>query len=193
MRRFARRTTGTLEERFRRGEAAAFAEVYDLHHRMVYAVARRAAGDHHAAEEIVQQAFTRAWQAAASFDPARPLGPWLATITSRTAIDAYRRRTIPVVPLDEGVGAPSAADLAEDLARVWDLRRAVDELSPAHRDLLRMVHLEGRELAEVAEQLGLPLGTVKSRLHRARAALAAALSDDAEPQGTTARLAGRPA
>jgi RNA polymerase sigma-70 factor (ECF subfamily) len=80
-----------LRARFREGDPDAVREVYRSHGRLVYAVAYKVLGDRGLAEEATQQTFVKAWRAAQSFDEQRELGPWLAAIARRVAIDLYRR------------------------------------------------------------------------------------------------------
>ena len=94
--------------------------------RLVFAVAYKALGSRDLAEEATQQTFVKAWRAAATYDPARELGPWLATIARRTAIDLHRREARrPAVPLDEAslIDLPDSVDQSFD---VWAVRSAID-------------------------------------------------------------------
>jgi RNA polymerase sigma factor, sigma-70 family len=146
----------------------------------VYAVAYRVLGDRALAEEATQQAFLKAWRAAASLDERREMGPWLATIARRVAIDVYRseahRSADPLEsaePADPAlVSRPQSADAVYD---VWEVRRAVTELPADEQEIVRMQHFEGLTHTEIAERLALPTGTVKSRSFRAHKRLAAQL------------------
>ena len=79
--------------RFRDGDADAVRSVYREYGRLVYAVAHKVLGDRSLAEDATQQTFVQAWKAAATYDPSRDLGPWLATIARRAAIDVHRRES----------------------------------------------------------------------------------------------------
>ena len=167
-------------DRFRAGDPDAVREVYREYGRMVFAVAQRVLGDRTLAEEAAQQAFVQAWRGAGSFDPSRELGPWLATITRRVAIDVHRREARrasssldEVPPADAAV--VSLPPSAEAIQETWEVRQAIDDLPPDEREVVRLQHLEGYTQSEVAERLGLPLGTIKSRSHRAHRRLAAQL------------------
>src|SRR4051794_21780560 len=81
--------------RFRDRDADALAEVYDRYHRAVWPVAVSIARSDHLAQEAMQETFIRAWQAAASYDPERPLGPWLLTIARHACLDLVRRELRP--------------------------------------------------------------------------------------------------
>ena len=161
--------------RFRSGDPEAVRAVYREYGSSVFAVAYKALGSSDLAEEATQQTFVKAWRAAATYDPARELGPWLATIARRTAIDIHRREARrPTVQLDEAslIDLPEGVDQSFD---VWAVRGAIDELPPLEREVVRLQHLESLTQAEIAERLGVPVGTIKSRSFRAHRLLAARL------------------
>jgi RNA polymerase sigma-70 factor (ECF subfamily) len=167
-------------EAFRHGDPAGTRALYQAYGRLVYAVAHRVLGSHELAEEATQQTFVRAWQAADRIDVDRDPAAWLATISKRAAIDIYRRearrpkRALADVPADD----PSLVTLPPDLGTldaVWHVRRAIDELPGDEATVIRLQHLDGLTQQEIAERLGLALGTVKSRGHRAHQRLAAVL------------------
>ena len=169
-----------VREQFRTGDPEAVRAVYREYGRLVYGVAHKVLGDHRLAEDATQQAFVQAWRASASVDPTRELGPWLATIARRAAIDVHRRESRrPAQALDEVspahpavVALPPSAEQAYD---VWEVRRAIDELPAEEREVVRLQHLDGLTHAEVAERLAVPIGTVKSRSFRAHKRLAGRL------------------
>jgi RNA polymerase sigma factor (sigma-70 family) len=176
--------------RFRDGDPEAVRAVYREYGRLVYAVAYKALGDRDLTEEATQQTFVRAWQAAHTFDPTRELGPWLATIARRTAIDVFRRESrrqhVPiedVAPSDRSV-VTLPVGIDESFA-IWEVRRAVAELPEEERRLVALQHLEGLTHVEIAERLGIPIGTVKSRSFRAHRHLAAALGHLRDEPGRT--------
>lgn len=162
---------------FRRREAGAARAMYREYGRFVYAVARRAVGRHDLAEDVVQQTFLNAWRAADRIDVDRDPAPWLATIAKRAAIDSYRRERLrPSIALaDVAAGDRSLVSAPPDLEAldaVWQVRKAIDMLSPEEATVVRMQHLEGMTQVEISEKLGIALGTVKSRSHRAHRRLA---------------------
>ena len=168
-------------EAFRRGDPAGTRALYQSYGRLVYAVAHRVLGSHELAEEATQQTFVRAWQAADRIDVDRDPSAWLATIAKRSAIDIYRRearrpkRALADVPADD----PALVTLPPDLGAldaVWRVRHAIDELPADEATVVRLQHLDGLTQHEIAERLGLALGTVKSRSHRAHQRLAAVLA-----------------
>jgi RNA polymerase sigma-70 factor (ECF subfamily) len=169
-----------LRARFREGDPDAVRAVYRAHGRLVYAVAYRVLGDRGLAEEATQQTFLKAWRAAHSFEVERDLGPWLAAIARRVAIDLYRREAVraadPIESVLEGdpalVAAPQSAEAVYD---VWEVRDAVAQLPSDEQEVVRLQHLDGFTHVQIAERLGVAVGTVKSRSFRAHKRLAALL------------------
>jgi len=162
--------------RFCDGDQAAVAELYARYGRAVFTVAYGSLGDGGLAEEAVQQTFLQAWRAAERFDPDRDPGPWLYAIARRVAVDLYRReRRHESVDWDE----PEVAVLSpsfEGTWEAWEVRTALDKLSPEEQEVLRATHYLGLTHEETAAGLGVPVGTVKSRSHRAHRHMAALLA-----------------
>jgi RNA polymerase sigma-70 factor (ECF subfamily) len=158
--------------RFRAGDPDAVRVVYRAYGAFVHAVAYRALGSRELAEEATQQTFVKAWRAAGTFDSARELGPWLATIARRTAIDLHRHAVRrPTEPLEDAAveGLPDGVDAA---LAVWAVRAAIEELPPLEREVVRLQDLESLTQAEIGARLGVPVGTIKSRSFRAHRRLA---------------------
>lgn len=171
---------------FQRREPSAVRALYREYGRLVYAVAHRVLGRHDLAEDAVQQTFVRAWQAADRFDVDRDPASWLATIARRAAIDIYRReaRRPAGVLADVAANDESVVSLSFDpdtLDAMWHVRRAIDALAPEEATIVRMQHLDGMTHTEISDKLGIALGTVKSRSHRAHRKLAALLGHLREP------------
>jgi RNA polymerase sigma factor (sigma-70 family) len=186
VRRTVVRVDPSVLEAFRRREPGAVRALYRDYGRLVYAVAYRALGRHDLAEDAVQQTFVQAWQAADRFDTSRDPASWLATIAKRVAIDMYRRdaRRPATALSDVAANDPGVVTLPPDMGSldaVWHVRRAIDALDPDEAAIVRLQHLEGMTHAEVAEKLGVALGTVKSRSHRAHRKLAELLGHLREP------------
>lgn len=165
-----------LVERVRVGDPEAVRQMYDRFGRSIFAIGYRALGDRSLAEEVVQVTFLKAWQGADKFDPERDLAPWIYTIARRVAIDLFRREvrhTSPPVDVEPDLVAlpPSF----EDLWEIWQVRAAIDELPAREREVIEAVHYHGRTMQETADRLEVPVGTVKSRAHRAYSRLASAL------------------
>jgi RNA polymerase sigma-70 factor (ECF subfamily) len=140
------------------------------HRRRLTAVARGLLHDPALAEDAVQEAFLRAWVACSSFDPAAEpsLLAWLATITRHVAIDMCRARAVRPGPVPEGV--PVAERTVDPIDRAvlrMTLADALSGVTDAHRGVLVRTVLHDRSHADVAAELGVPVGTVKSRVHHA--------------------------
>lgn len=162
---------------FQRREPNAVRAVYHEYGRLVYAIAHRLLGRADLADEATQQTFVRAWQAADRLDVQRDPAPWLATIAKRAALDIHRREARRAAsPLDDvATDHPAVVSLPPDLGvldAVWHVRRAIDALPPEEGTVARLQHLDGMTHREIAAKLGIALGTVKSRSHRAHARLA---------------------
>jgi RNA polymerase sigma-70 factor (ECF subfamily) len=166
---------------FRRGEETAVRAVYQRYAGLVHTVARHVVLDRGLADEAVQQTFLQAWRAAHTFDDGRDMAPWLVTIARRVSIDIARReRRRPSTPLDDAdTGDAALVTLPPSETAAWEIaqvRLAIDALAPDERQIVRLQHLDGFTHQEIAERLGVPLGTVKSRSFRAHRALATRLA-----------------
>ena len=149
--------------------------MYDHYHRPVFTVAFRALGDRSLAEEAVQQTFLQAWRASPRFDPDRDPGPWLYAIARRVAVDLHRRER----RHESDRGEPEVAVLPETFEgtwEAWEVRSALDRIPDDERRILLATHFLGLTHDETAERLGIPVGTVKSRSHRAHRRLAELLA-----------------
>ncbi len=170
--------------RAQRGDARARRALVERYQRPVFAIlSRMLHGERRdLVEDLAQDTFLRVFKALHTFDrngPAR-LSTWILTIASRRAIDELRRRRPKKTSLDQArpIAGPTSADaITRRRMLAGHLREAIDELSPAHRAafLLREYHEMSYE--EIAESLEIDLGTVKSRLSRARAALRSKLAE----------------
>ena len=141
----------------------------------------RGYGDSALIEDVAQETFLRVFRALPKFDrngPAR-LSTWILTIACHRSIDELRRRRLDVHPLENGSSELAANDRADEnaerrmLARVLD--RAIDGLAPEYKATFILREVHGLEYAEIATILDIDLGTVKSRLNRARTRLREAL------------------
>ena len=156
---------------------AALRAVYDAHGPELYRFARRSLGDPGLAEEAVQETFLRAWRASGSYDPARASQrTWLFAIIRNVVIDMARARRVrpPVATTDTAV-APEAGDEIDRVITTWQVEAALAELDDGQRRALVEVHWRGRPYAEVAADLGIPAGTVKSRVYYGLRAMRTAL------------------
>jgi RNA polymerase sigma-70 factor, ECF subfamily len=130
----------------------------------MFGFARRSLGDAGAAEDVVQEVFVRAWRARARFDPTLgSLRTWLFTIERRVVIDVARARAArPTVAAEQDVAVGD--DDVERALVSWQVEEAIRRLRPDHRQVLVETYYRGRSGREVATELGVPEGTVRSRL-----------------------------
>ena len=172
------------------GEVEALGALYDRHARIVFALLVRITGDHDGAEEILQEVFLRAWQHAPAFDDSRgTVRSWLYGIAHNLALNELRRRRRrPQLQPRPASADPDGDDYAGNVAAgsdpaadAWcavrdaELAHALDQLPPSQRAVL-LLYGEGFSQSEIAEKLGEPLGTVKSRMRRALGHLRETLS-----------------
>ena len=161
------------EEAVRRcqdGDHEAFRHLVERYKDVLYGTACLMTGNPSTAEEQVQEAFLSAWRGMKSFRIGRPLKPWLVRILVNTVMGQRRRRSIPVVPLEEtaqSAGPGDPVELAEQgETRQW-VRLAISVLSEEHRQVIMLRYFTGLSVPELARVLGCRQGTVKSRLSRA--------------------------
>lgn len=147
----------------------ALPELYRRYERRLYGLGLRLLGDRGLAEELVQETFVRVWRTADRFDPDRGTVPtFLFAIARRLAIDLWRRpssRPFEPEPESEPAGTPET-EFDQVLLQVA-VRDALDSLTDAHRQVLELSYRSDMTQAEIARQLGISLGTVKSRTYHA--------------------------
>ncbi|MET9218054.1 sigma-70 family RNA polymerase sigma factor [Streptomyces sp. NPDC088197] len=154
--------------------------LYREHAGALYAyVLRLVAGDRFLAEDVVQETLLRAWKSAAKLDPAaRSLRPWLVTVARRIVIDGHRSRgSRPPETSPAALDLLPARDELERSLRLMTISDALRDLSDAHREVLVETYFRGRTVNEAADELGLPQGTVRSRVFYALRALRNALEE----------------
>ena len=179
-----------LVERAQAGDDVAFSQLLDLDGDTCYAIAYRILRDPERAQDAVQQAFLLAWRELPRLrDPDR-FSPWLYRLLVNACYEELRRHRrwtsrIRVLPVD----GPSGPDPIVSVDDRDALDRAFRRLTPEHRAVFVLHHHAGLALAEVAEIVGVPLGTVKSRLHHATRSMRAAIVADSQIESTEARLA----
>jgi RNA polymerase sigma-70 factor, ECF subfamily len=167
----------------RQGDADDDAIVTELYRRyrapLLSFVLRLTAGDRQQAEDVVQETMVRAWRQAGQLDLASPsLMPWLVTVARRIVIDqGRRRRARPTETGDQMLENVPVADATEDLLRKVVVAEAMQALSAAHREILNETILRDRTVNQAAEALGIPVGTVKSRVYYALRALRLVLAE----------------
>lgn len=176
----------TLVLRAQAGDRRAFGELVARYMQRAYYVALGLVGSHDDALDLSQEAFVRAYRARASIDPDRPFYAWLYQIVRRLCFNFLRDRSTRRRKLQEAT--PWLADLASaaaaDPARAAEraelrgrLEAAIETLAEREREVLILREFEGLKYREIADLLGIPIGTVMSRLYTARRNLAERLGD----------------
>lgn len=184
-----------LVARSRGGDRGAFDQLVGRYERQVFNTAYRLSGSHDDAADIAQEAFVRAWNNLKSFRGEAAFSTWVFRIVTNVFLDERKRvrarrehRSLDDVLPGSGPNgtnasgegamvrqwedpAPSPQDRIEQQERLSILERAISELPEAQRAMVVLYHTQGRSYDEIAEILNLPMGTVKSRLNRARLAL----------------------
>ncbi len=154
----------------RQEPVTADAPIEDLHAAFagpLFVFALRLLGDRDAAEEVVQDTLLRAWRHAERFDPSRgSLAAWVFTIARNLVADRHRRAAVRPRerPLDE-LPPVATVDEVDAALEAWQLAEALARLSPEHRQAIVDVHYRGYTVRETSERLGVPPGTIKSRLY----------------------------
>ena len=173
-------TDGQLIERVAAGDRRAFDELYRRYSRAVLGLALRRLGDRGRAEDAAQEAFVAVWRSARTYDPSRGSGaPWLYAVARNAVTDGQRRTPTPVAELEDRPGSdPDPSDEAEASWTAWRVHRALEVLPEHERPVIELAYWSGLSQSEVAEQLGIPLGTIKTRTRSALARLADALEGE---------------
>ena len=176
----------------RKGREAAFRELVRRYERPVFSLIYRMARDRETAEDLAQETFIKVLNHIDRYRPEFKFSSWLFKIANNVAIDYLRKRQLDTVSMD---GSPHAASASEAEATSFDvgaiqetpleelesrelgtaIERAIARLRPEYRSCIMLRHVEGRSYEEIAATLDLPLGTVKTYIHRARHELRQAL------------------
>jgi len=163
------------------GDRPAFEELYRRYARSVLGIALRRMGDRGRAEDATQDTFASIWRSASRYDPARGRpASWLYTVARNAIVDGLRRRPEPAVAdaPDVAAGDPGPPEAAEAEWVSWRVHRAIETLPEHERSLVELAYWSGMSQSEIAEYLGLPLGTVKTRTRAALGRLADELEDE---------------
>lgn len=157
------------------GEEGAYGLLLKKYKRPVFSLVYRMVRQREEAEELASEAFFKAFRALPGFDPAQPFSSWIFKIASNLSIDWLRRRKMETSSLDEEGSVwelpderPTAEDVLEKKQTMRVVEEAIGRLAPDYRAVVLLRHQEERSYEEIADILGLPLGTVKIRLFRAR-------------------------
>jgi RNA polymerase sigma-70 factor (ECF subfamily) len=167
-------TDGELIARVGEGDSGAFEALYRRYARPVFALALRRLGDRGRAEDAVQETFASIWRSAASYRQDRgPGAPWLYAVARNAIVDRRRALGEPVAePVDEASKDPGPPERTEASWTAWRIHRALAELPEHERRLIELAYWGGLSQSEIADFLGVPLGTVKTRTRSALSRLA---------------------
>ena len=160
-------------------EEAALRQLWDEHAGALLGFVLRLTGDRGRAEDVVQETLLQAWRHPDALDPARGSPrPWLLTVARRLVIDQWRaRQSRPDEVGEEGLAALVSTDGVDEALDRWLVADALATLTPEHRQALVHTYYAGRTVTEAAVVLGVPPGTVKSRVFYALRALRLALEE----------------
>ena len=181
------RTDEELAAAVQEGDRQAAHELLARYERGLMGFSLRLMRNREDASEVAQEAMVKALAKINAYDPSRPFSPWIYRITRNLCIDRYRRKR-PMSELNEETTATATEKTGSRFGRPPDavaqqrqlneaLARAMDTLGDKYREIIQLYHYEHMTYREIAEQLGLPDGTVMNRLFRARKKLQAALLD----------------
>jgi RNA polymerase sigma-70 factor (ECF subfamily) len=179
------------------GRERAFRELVRRYERPVFSLVFRMVRDREAAEDLAQDSFVKVLNHIDRYRPEFKFSSWIFKIANNVAIDFLRKRQLDTVSMDGSPHAGSAAEVEASSFELADrqetaldelearelgtaIERAIARLRPEYRSCIMLRHIEGRSYEEIAATLDLPLGTVKTYIHRARNELRAALQDARE-------------
>ncbi|MDE2691757.1 MAG: sigma-70 family RNA polymerase sigma factor [Acidobacteriota bacterium] len=173
------------------GSELAFRTLVERYQRPVFSLVLRMVRDHGVAEDVTQEVFVKAWMALSRYDPRRRFASWLFKIASNAAIDQLRRKKLPTTPIetsdtdqlsildrieDERSESPDTLVKRRELSAA--LEAAVAALRPEYRLVVLLRFREELPYRDIAEATGMPLGTVKTNLRRARREIEERLRQD---------------
>ena len=176
------------------GRDSAYRELIGRYQRPVFSLVYRMVRDRELAEDLAQETFVKVLNAIDSYRPEYKFSSWIFKIANNAAIDHLRKRSLDTLSLDGsphaessdaieattlqiGDGSESALDEVTSRELGAQIEHAIARLRPEYRSCILLRHVDGRPYEEIAEILGLPLGTVKTYIHRARNELRILLSD----------------
>jgi RNA polymerase sigma-70 factor (ECF subfamily) len=171
-----------LIERIGAGDRSAFEELYRRYARPIFALAMRRLGDRGGAEDAVQEAFASVWRSAGTYRAERGAGShWLYAVARNAIVDRGRARgESPMEPAEEVSSEPEPPERAESDWTAWLVHRALSELPEREQTVLELAYWGGLSQSEIADRLGIPLGTVKTRTRSALSRLADLLEEELE-------------
>ncbi|HET8625208.1 MAG TPA: sigma-70 family RNA polymerase sigma factor [Gemmatimonadales bacterium] len=189
----AARTDQEIVALARGGEEAAYRELVRRYERPLFSLLYRMVRDRELAEDLAQETFVKALNAIESYRPEYKFSSWIFKIANNAAIDHLRRRELDTLSLEGSPHAETPEAIEATALQIGDrqespldevearelggeIEAAIAKLRPEYRSCILLRHVEGRAYEEIAEILGLPLGTVKTYIHRARNELRRELS-----------------
>ena len=177
-----------LIEKATHGDQEAFRQLWERHHAVAMAAALRLCHQRVLAEEITQGAFLLAWRGLRRFQPGSPFRPWFMRILYRHTLDVMERQRVYQHPISlnevsewehqSGSGVQGVTDLQERIAQREEVRLALAQLNADQRHVIALRYGADLTESDIAQVLGWPVGTVKSRLNRARERLRVLLTDE---------------
>jgi RNA polymerase sigma-70 factor (ECF subfamily) len=173
---------GDLIQRTGTGDRSAFEKLYLRYSRPVFGLALRRLGDRGRAEEAVQETFVSIWRSAATYKPERgPGAPWLYGVARNAIVDRSRARYEPPAEAPDEPSTDTGPDeRAEQSWTSWRVHSALETLPEREREVIALAYWSDLSQSEVAEKLGIPLGTVKTRTRSALMHLAEILEGELE-------------
>jgi len=176
------------------GKEAAYRELLRRYERPVFSLIFRMVRDRSLAEDLAQETFVKVLNALGSYRPEYKFSSWIFKIANNAAIDQLRRRELDTLSLDGSPEARTADEIEATALQATDraespleelesretgaaIEQAISRLRPEYRTCILLRHVEGRSYEEIAEVMDLPLGTVKTYIHRARLELREYLAD----------------
>jgi RNA polymerase sigma-70 factor, ECF subfamily len=162
-----------------RGDKSAMQTLYGRHRLSIYRFSLRLTGDPATAEDIVSDVFLNVWRCAGGFEARSQVSTWLLAIARNLAISALRRRAIErpmpnaVEQIEDSSDDPE--DALNGIERRAVLARCLEQLSAQHREVIDLVYYHEKSVSDVAEIVGIPKATVKTRMHYARKEIASLL------------------
>jgi RNA polymerase sigma-70 factor, ECF subfamily len=182
-----------LISRARDGDQEAFRQLVERYQGAVYNLAYRMLGDPGDAEDAAQEIFVRIYRQLGRYDPARKFSTWTLAIATNYCIDQLRRRRMQLVPLENIIPWARARDAGPEGEAITqeqrdEVQRLITQLPEKYRAPLVLRYFDELSCAEIAEVLGMPEGTVKTQIHRARKALGKLMAEGEEPQDALSRV-----
>ncbi len=171
----SRASDGDLVRRYLAGDRSAFSELMERHERRVYNLAYRMLGRPEDAADAAQDTWLICLQKLAGFRGSSSFTTWLHRVAVNVCLDTLRKRRREAPPAQDDLEPPPSPDAADASAAAIDVQRALLEVPQEFRAALILHDAQGVPYEEIAETIGAPIGTVKSRIHRGRVALARAL------------------